>query len=460
MSTDDLRKRLAHIDASISLKKAHLKDLETNRAEIQYHLDRVVYPVLTLPAEITSAIFVECLDFSEENTILDAHPNRAPLVLMHVCRMWRSIAISTRRLWAALRLTVNPENLMHHGAFIDAWFGRAGELLPLSLALHGEMEENLGPGSLRAILRRHAPQLQCVGLEIAAQDIEALEYIGPFPLLQKLIIGLPFDDGEDLNGTAIFSSDMAPLLHEIVLTDNALPTMFDFRAWEQLTKLSCGSMFGDEGRLLLAGAPHLVECSMSVYGAALLFGHEDDGAVEISTMKTFSLVNNSWAEILRHLNFPALQNLHIADVADLEDSYFIPFLTRSSASLRSFSFGGGQLDQEMLSVGWFTIMSNLTRLELRNPGRVFEGDFFPMLNRGNHAQFLPHLQALEFVDCTEINNTLLRALTSRCGETPDGGTQLKSFQRIYPKGWWSSVSGPTLIALRGLVARGMEIHVV
>ncbi|KAJ6601608.1 hypothetical protein B0H10DRAFT_1762067, partial [Mycena sp. CBHHK59/15] len=54
------------------------------------------YPILTLPNEITSQIFVHCLP-----THGRVRPSRqaVPLLLVHICRQWRDIALSTWELW-------------------------------------------------------------------------------------------------------------------------------------------------------------------------------------------------------------------------------------------------------------------------------------------------------------------------------------------------------------------------
>ncbi|KAF8175470.1 hypothetical protein K438DRAFT_1608588, partial [Mycena galopus ATCC 62051] len=57
-------------------------------------LDSIVYPVLSLPPEITSHIFIQSLP---EDT--RPSPRSAPLLLVQICRSWRVIAIATPDLW-------------------------------------------------------------------------------------------------------------------------------------------------------------------------------------------------------------------------------------------------------------------------------------------------------------------------------------------------------------------------
>ncbi|KAF8882663.1 hypothetical protein BD779DRAFT_1542009 [Infundibulicybe gibba] len=55
-----------------------------------------------LPVEILSEIFTRCTgdEYVHENQEFD--PNEAPLLLMRICRRWRSVALSTPALWATL----------------------------------------------------------------------------------------------------------------------------------------------------------------------------------------------------------------------------------------------------------------------------------------------------------------------------------------------------------------------
>ncbi|KAJ7120013.1 hypothetical protein C8R46DRAFT_876350, partial [Mycena filopes] len=69
--------------------------LEEEKIAIQKSLESVVYPILTIPFEITAEIFLHCLP---------AFPSQpsgsvAPMLLARICRQWRNIACSTPRLW-------------------------------------------------------------------------------------------------------------------------------------------------------------------------------------------------------------------------------------------------------------------------------------------------------------------------------------------------------------------------
>ncbi|KAJ7350815.1 hypothetical protein DFH08DRAFT_777107 [Mycena albidolilacea] len=127
----DLRARLAQVNESILELKLRLKVLEDTRKSILRQLDDVVYPVLTLPHDITSSIFLHCLP-ADTSSAAKKGPNstRAPLLLLPVCRTWRDIALSTPRLWASFQLNLfdisDRVGESELEKIIAGWFLRAG----------------------------------------------------------------------------------------------------------------------------------------------------------------------------------------------------------------------------------------------------------------------------------------------------------------------------------------------
>ncbi|KAJ7181106.1 hypothetical protein C8R46DRAFT_828947, partial [Mycena filopes] len=69
--------------------------LTEEKIAIQKSLDSTVYPILTIPFEITAVIFVHCLP----DTPARPSSTMAPILLTRICRQWRDIAGSTPKLW-------------------------------------------------------------------------------------------------------------------------------------------------------------------------------------------------------------------------------------------------------------------------------------------------------------------------------------------------------------------------
>ncbi|KAJ7490268.1 hypothetical protein B0H11DRAFT_1018071 [Mycena galericulata] len=470
-SNADLRARLVRVQAQIGEQEKRLEELKETRRSIQCHLDVIVYPVLTLPNEITSQIFLQCLPSQPDSNdhtrtlnpkIRGPDSSRAPLLLLHVCRAWRSIAISTPRLWVDLQLNLidlpldmykETSNLM---AFIQTWVDRAGAC-PLSLVFYNSSVDGEFPSStLRTPILSYRHRIRCLTLRTEESHFSGLADAGPFPLLEKLTIGIPFLEEElvdvdsvDLDLMGIARS--ANSLRELTLVDGVSPSMCSF-PWEQLTKFTCGSLTGDELLDLLQDAKSLLECTCSVFfGEDIL--HTD--VLSHMRLQTLCLIDDSDTNVLQLLRLPVLQHLHLHDLTEeLDDDVFLPFLSRTSSSLKTFVYSG-----QGMSVQWFTIMSGLTSVELtKPPWRVLRA-LFELLDRTAEKDFLPHLQELVILNCSQhVDLYLLKALSSR-STAQAGMAKLCSFRAIWPDGLWMSIHPPDLDVLHGLVASGMEIHV-
>ncbi|KAJ7865602.1 hypothetical protein B0H14DRAFT_2347830 [Mycena olivaceomarginata] len=100
-----LRVALEEINTKLSQIQAfsarYIATLVGQQMESQALLDAVTYPMLSLPMEITSQIFVECLHIHGYICPLSRH---APLLLMRVCHQWEGITLETSELWRSLKM--------------------------------------------------------------------------------------------------------------------------------------------------------------------------------------------------------------------------------------------------------------------------------------------------------------------------------------------------------------------
>ncbi|KAJ6610358.1 hypothetical protein B0H10DRAFT_1811711, partial [Mycena sp. CBHHK59/15] len=95
MDAPSLRARILDLDAAIIQQKLVLEKIDADRRSVQLQLDTVTYPLLTLPNEITSEIFMHCLPAELEQP----RQSQAPILFLRICRAWREIARSTPGLW-------------------------------------------------------------------------------------------------------------------------------------------------------------------------------------------------------------------------------------------------------------------------------------------------------------------------------------------------------------------------
>ncbi|KAL5525235.1 hypothetical protein ACEPAF_9104 [Sanghuangporus sanghuang] len=106
-----------------------------------------------LPTEVLSTIFQECLELDELDCT-SPDPHQAPLVLTWVCRLWRSIALNTHRLWAGVMFIREASRVDDSTRLLELWMERSGALPfgvrfanimregELVLSLTGRLEEN------------------------------------------------------------------------------------------------------------------------------------------------------------------------------------------------------------------------------------------------------------------------------------------------------------------------------
>ncbi|KAF7371131.1 hypothetical protein MSAN_00748400 [Mycena sanguinolenta] len=83
---------------------ARIRELSTERDEIQAYIDSqkaLISHPRRLPADIVRDVFIACLP-TRRNAVMSAQ--EAPLLLCRICSAWRTIALSTPRLWASMHV--------------------------------------------------------------------------------------------------------------------------------------------------------------------------------------------------------------------------------------------------------------------------------------------------------------------------------------------------------------------
>ncbi|KAJ7581575.1 hypothetical protein C8J56DRAFT_1100882, partial [Mycena floridula] len=82
--------------------------LQVTRYEIQTSLQAhhaLFSPIRRVPLDVLLQIFVKCLPESGKPLMEAA---QAPLLLTHVCKAWREIAVGDPELWKSLHIAVPP----------------------------------------------------------------------------------------------------------------------------------------------------------------------------------------------------------------------------------------------------------------------------------------------------------------------------------------------------------------
>ncbi|KAJ7641225.1 hypothetical protein FB45DRAFT_999997 [Roridomyces roridus] len=248
------RARIVAIDAEILQLQEQIRLLQLEKECFRGRLDTYRYPVLTLPNEITSEIFVHFPPRYPDCPRLSGL--KSPTTLTHVCRKWREIALATPKLWRAFSVDIDEEyDEAERLGVMQAWLDRSGSC-PFSMELvthaYGDDEAPNGyaaPSEYLTTTLLHRERWQHAQLHLAAEEVALIQ--GPMPLLESLSLTVG-----DLAYThpAASASDF-PRLRSATLSDadhgNWLPL-------SQLTTLTLKQVCDTNYLALLQAAVNLV----------------------------------------------------------------------------------------------------------------------------------------------------------------------------------------------------------
>ncbi|KAJ7113009.1 hypothetical protein C8R44DRAFT_856059 [Mycena epipterygia] len=295
------RARNAEIEAELLHLQHRISMLQIEQAPIQQRLDSYTYPVLTLPNEIVSEIFIH---------VLPVYPlcppmlgRLSPNLLAQICRKWREIALSTPRLWSAISLEYNPLEWL---PMLESWLNRSGSC-PLSIQLDGGGWNGYIPQIFAALVPHRARWEYLKISDISLSDVLTIE--GPMSLLCDLHIEA-YDSV--LAPAAVFRQ--APRL--LAFTDTRFHYITyppEFLPWLQLTSVTLVFVTPDECAPILIHTVNLVHCQL-----AMTSGPLNQSDIELACLESLVLVKYSDGplQLTQYLNtfiVPALRRLQVPD---------------------------------------------------------------------------------------------------------------------------------------------------
>ncbi|KAJ6554357.1 hypothetical protein B0H19DRAFT_145392 [Mycena capillaripes] len=309
-TASELRTRLHRIEDEIAQLELSLRSLREARIGILEELRlSLIYPVLTLPFEITSQIFLDCLPVESDDFNIRSYPsqNEAPLVFTRVCRDWRTIAISTSMLWNHVRIELDSDDIRGHidskwVALLDLWLQRS-QTQPLSLTVSNRSYTD-PDSSLLGVLDRHSWRWRDVTLKLPFTFFSRLEEHPSLPLLERLTLSA-HGSPDIINPISAFR--YAPLLHHACLEAGIHPSDV-ILPWEQLSSVESYGSSADDCLELLRLAPNIVTCILDVQydSHALALGSP------LLSLRSFTFSGPAGWGILRYVTMPALRRLDLS----------------------------------------------------------------------------------------------------------------------------------------------------
>ncbi|KAJ7223507.1 hypothetical protein GGX14DRAFT_658360 [Mycena pura] len=402
LSAQERRTALAKVKSQIALHKKSIEVLEKEREELEKDLSLVVYPVLTLPVEIISRIFLRCLP---SHGRIAPSPTTAPLLLAQICRHWREVALSTSRLWSSLylyggwdsdtiygRRTV-PVDLQEQN-LLRTWFARA-KGSPLSLGLNFQFR--MASTALLDLVSSYASQIQHLDLHMWPEQFQEFRpFLTPFPLLQHLATV----HSDDVRNLLIAS----PLIRELrLLRGSKLDSLVD-QSLPFLTHLEVTTITAEKFLAVLRNFPALSHftCFSNVSNSFSI----PDASPPI-TFPHLSSFHTTGSSLLRLVAFPSLNFLEIDSYADPD--VVQEFISRSSCTIRHLviSFEDQAPDE---IADWLSIFPSISVLEVKECLEIALPKLVDYLSSPTLMPWLTDISICSHIDSSNIQSDCYDAL--------------------------------------------------
>ncbi|KAJ7493578.1 hypothetical protein FB451DRAFT_1077336 [Mycena latifolia] len=428
---------------------------------------QTMYPVLTLPVEITTEIFLDCLPGSLSG--YDTKPcmplNEPPILLTRICRDWRTIALSTPQLWSHVRLDFGGK----HGrsGYIDSWWvsflGRwlsHAQMQPLSMSIsnltHMDPDE-----ALIGLLDSYRTQWEDVSLRLPFSRFYQFSTTELLPILQRLELdacNIP----RDVIDIPIAAFQHAPVLTHVRLDGWLRPSHF-ILPWVQLTSFELASASPSDCTDCLRRTPRLIKCAFDILEAS------GTAALALSvptlhTLRSLTLSGPAPTSIFPYVVMPALEELDLAgrslNASDLLGVQF--FVLKSGCQLRRLHLYYISEALTKPAIDLLDALRALETLELAaTEGKTISSVFHRLDDGGS---FLPQLQHLavshhKMYDSKlpEMFRVVTGVLVRRETPSPEH-VQLCSFS-LTMQHEETAPSSRIRERWRGLVERGMKLSI-
>ncbi|KAJ7025182.1 hypothetical protein C8F04DRAFT_1129525 [Mycena alexandri] len=467
------------VNAAVAISKASARVQEDRRCLVESETGHsalcdildpylaLLSPIRTLPPEILQEIFTACMPTRHDAVM---HSSQMPLVLGTVCRMWRSLSLSTPALWSSIHVVVPAADdvasalVRERCDALRLWLNRSGDCpLFISVFVPFGFEQNVRP--FVDVIVPYSHRWKSLKLLPATrEDLPAMWNLTPedIPILEVLEISdQQSESGPNPNWLRFFT--IPPNLRRIALTCFNAEAPLPSCPWNHITSLcleSRRSFFQlDALQLvqLLAQCQNLETCRLVFpIGDAQAFPPPLVSLPQITLLHLETLaitadilVNSTFniGQLMATLIVPALRELNLTPISyhiynpDITEAPAVSdmilamddLLLRSSCDLREISiqFNTGDADTLLQSLRRspnLTTLSLSYLLTMNNPI-----DLMPVLVELTRTEsftgLCPNLTDLRLMQCdqrTEFHPVLKALIESRCGPSPAGFVRLRN----------------------------------
>ncbi|KAF7326927.1 F-box domain-containing protein [Mycena venus] len=332
-SPSKLRAHVADIKYEIQRYNGYIEELENTQRQLESQLAAVVYPLLNLPKEIISMIFVQCLPAHGR---VRPSPRKAPLLLAQICRLWREIALSTSQIWSSMDLMFDfgyvgghYGNVPNPGALplLRTWLFRAKDR-PISLTLRSHHNQ-LSPDVL-SVIPSYAGQLCRLELSLEPVDFEYIRAASAaFPNLRRIAFYCYDPPGSIENPVSIFGSP--PALCELRVLCNS-GSAVPFGVYPFLNTLELGDTSAQLVLEVLSRCPQLLHLKACIKDSTNVPMPSNAARnFDLQSLVLVAYQRGLAVHLLHYLTLPRLRRLDLQD--ETQFAVLMSFLARSSCIL-------------------------------------------------------------------------------------------------------------------------------
>lgn len=446
------------LELEILRVEAQLDQLSRKHKSLKRALNDRFCPVLQLPNEVSSEIFMHCLRRPNKELV-------TPFQLGHICQAWRDLVLSSTRLWSIITL-----NFRYHSScdLIQEWLVRSGEQ-PLVVDFTWE------PWSNDEYVRAQEEKFQDVMgvlIRFSARwrivDFFLPNYWDVWPITRDALRRpLPLLTSMSLRNLDILGDILhsAPHLDEIHLVSSCIQD-YSFLS-PNITRVSLTHVSIDTCLVVLSNIPCLQHCAIFKITTQAV---ESKVVVLATHLESLAITFGRVSQLpgLGLLDFITTPVLHELAICAVTTSSLFPFsgimslVARSSCTLRSLSLSGPGIHGSGLfeCLQWTPLLSelNLTSASLRN-------EFIQLLSLSSNmtprssGYLLPLLQLFTYegqIDMTSVD--MIPILLGRWELGVEG--KIASLKRIHlriiPH---NAGSAPTLPQHPQQIAEGMFLFI-
>ncbi|KAF5347172.1 hypothetical protein D9758_011059 [Tetrapyrgos nigripes] len=317
-------------------------------------------PALQFPFELSSEILLLSIDedLTVESTV------KRPLALSQVSKHWRSVSLSTPRLWSRLHLQIRNEDT-RYVSLVETWLTRS-DSCPLQLHILWSDPEALIPHPVLQAIVQHSDRWQRILLHLPSTALASLAPIkGHLPILAELSLR----SGDFIRPSALDIFETAPMLHSFESDQYYSPLDLSLPC-TQLSTVTTAFISIPQCLELQRRCPRLEK------GTFILTDSSPQGLdIDIHSPFFHSITLSSYLAdinpLLERCTYPQLVYLQISVLPVSPRAQLPSFLARSP-NLRTLDLRQVQLSSEDL-VACLQSVPNLVTLELAEYG---SGDFF------------------------------------------------------------------------------------